>query len=224
MSTHGYNETNSHIATGSLNSNYFEISVVQHPVRARMCGFGEKDRRPIDPPPAVQLKLFDQNWEPVEFTEAQASSMIMSVSLWSQDGHQLCNLVIDPSSIPASNNASYDKGISVLSLREPRMIKNLIGTTISSSFFLLDHNNKNGIFFIFNDLSVRTEGSIDMNSSVFAEVISDVFEVYSAKRFPGMTPSTSLSKAFSEQGIRIPIRTKARIKKKPSMVLEERCI
>lgn len=27
----------------------------QQPLHARMCGFGEKDRRPIDPPPIVQL-------------------------------------------------------------------------------------------------------------------------------------------------------------------------
>ena len=29
--------------------------MVQNPVRARCCGFGEKDRRPIDPPPILQL-------------------------------------------------------------------------------------------------------------------------------------------------------------------------
>lgn len=29
--------------------------VVQHPKRARSCGFGEKDKRPVDPPPILQL-------------------------------------------------------------------------------------------------------------------------------------------------------------------------
>lgn len=32
-----------------------KIVMVQNPVRARCCGFGEKDRRPIDPPPILQL-------------------------------------------------------------------------------------------------------------------------------------------------------------------------
>lgn len=33
----------------------YELVVCQQPLHARMCGFGEKDRRPIDPPPIVQL-------------------------------------------------------------------------------------------------------------------------------------------------------------------------
>lgn len=33
----------------------YELSIAQQPSRARMCGFGDKDRRPISPPPIVQL-------------------------------------------------------------------------------------------------------------------------------------------------------------------------
>lgn len=36
------------------------IKIVQQPLHARMCGFGEKDRRPIDPPPIVQLTILDE--------------------------------------------------------------------------------------------------------------------------------------------------------------------
>ena len=35
----------------------FKITVEQQPVRARMCGFGDKDRRPITPPPCVKLSM-----------------------------------------------------------------------------------------------------------------------------------------------------------------------
>lgn len=38
------------------------IKIVQQPLHARMCGFGEKDRRPIDPPPIVQLILDDPHY------------------------------------------------------------------------------------------------------------------------------------------------------------------
>jgi hypothetical protein len=31
------------------------LIVEQQPVRARMCGFGDKDRRPITPPPCIRL-------------------------------------------------------------------------------------------------------------------------------------------------------------------------
>jgi len=41
---------------------------------------------------------------------------------------------------------------------------------------------------------------------VLASVFSDVFQVYSAKKFPGVCESTLLSKCFATQGIKIPIR------------------
>lgn len=43
----------------------YELVVCQQPLHARMCGFGEKDRRPIDPPPIVQL-IVKQNDVPVD--------------------------------------------------------------------------------------------------------------------------------------------------------------
>ena len=41
---------------------------------------------------------------------------------------------------------------------------------------------------------------------VLASIFSDVFTVYSAKKFPGVIESTDLSKCFALQGIKIPIR------------------
>ena len=41
---------------------------------------------------------------------------------------------------------------------------------------------------------------------VLAFVYSDKFQVYSAKKFPGVIESTPLSKCFAGQGIKIPIR------------------
>ena len=39
-----------------------------------------------------------------------------------------------------------------------------------------------------------------------AWTFSDPFQVYSAKKFPGVIESTPLSKCFAAQGIKIPIR------------------
>jgi hypothetical protein len=39
----------------------FKLEVGQQPVRARMCGFGDKDRRPLTPPPCVRLTITDAN-------------------------------------------------------------------------------------------------------------------------------------------------------------------
>ena len=43
-------------------------------------------------------------------------------------------------------------------------------------------------------------------SKVLATVMSDVFEVFSPKKFPGMVEPSALIKTFAAQGIRIPIR------------------
>ena len=44
------------------------------------------------------------------------------------------------------------------------------------------------------------------SAPVLASTFSDVFQVFSAKKFPGVIESTSLSKCFATQGIKIPIR------------------
>ena len=41
---------------------------------------------------------------------------------------------------------------------------------------------------------------------ILASCFSQVFQVYSAKKFPGVWESTPLSKCFAAQGIKIPIR------------------
>jgi hypothetical protein len=125
--------------------------------------------------------------------------------------------------------------------------RNLIGSLAASAFRLQDTIDKIGIWFILQDLSVRTEGcfryvppplfsfsfvgqanpyprlrfsfvnvgapgqagngSINVGKApVLASVFSDVFQVYSAKKFPGVCESTALSKCFASQGIKIPIR------------------
>lgn len=44
------------------------------------------------------------------------------------------------------------------------------------------------------------------SAPVLAAAYSDPFQVFSAKKFPGVIESTSLSKCFALQGIKIPIR------------------
>lgn len=103
--------------------------------------------------------------------------------------------------------------------------RNLIGSLCVSAFKLTNPNNEMGVWFILQDLSVRTEGAfrLKMNfvnvgsptaaqtlntasAPVLASCFSDKFDVYSAKKFPGVIESTNLSKCFATQGIKIPIR------------------
>jgi hypothetical protein len=106
--------------------------------------------------------------------------------------------------------------------------RNLIGSLAVNAFKLNDDQGKLGLWFVLQDLSVRTEGNfrlkcnfVDVGSHdpsqgpgqlntgkapVLATTYSETFQVYSAKKFPGVIESTALSKAFAGQGIKIPIR------------------
>ena len=44
------------------------------------------------------------------------------------------------------------------------------------------------------------------SAPILASSFSSVFQVFSAKKFPGVIESTALSKCFATQGIKIPIR------------------
>ncbi|POW22687.1 hypothetical protein PSHT_00897 [Puccinia striiformis] len=48
-------------ADGPSNSHgrHFQLRIVQQPVRARMCGFGDKDRRLLTPPVIAELLVYD---------------------------------------------------------------------------------------------------------------------------------------------------------------------
>lgn len=112
--------------------------------------------------------------------------------------------------------------------------RNLIGSLCASAFRLKDEHDKWGIWFVLQDLSVRTEGWFRLKMNFFnieravkkqiadatggqpasametapclASTFSNPFRVYSAKKFPGVVESTPISKAFANQGIKIPIR------------------
>lgn len=56
-------------------------------------------------------------------------------------------------------------------------------------------------------ISASQSQSLNNGSApVLASCFSDVFQVFSAKKFPGVIESTALSKIFATQGIKIPIR------------------
>lgn len=58
-----------------------------------------------------------------------------------------------------------------------------------------------------NGAPANQNSTVNMGKApVLASCFSDVFQVYSAKKFPGVCESTALSKCFAAQGIKIPIR------------------
>ncbi|PWY86922.1 hypothetical protein BO70DRAFT_287901 [Aspergillus heteromorphus CBS 117.55] len=296
--------SSSHLAPLSTvhDGRIWSLMVGQQPVRARMCGFGDKDRRPITPPPCIRLVVRDaQTEKEIDINEIDTSFYVLMVDLWNAEGTSEVNLVkhsatspsistamsssypppphsVSPSFPPYAPNTygqsvgypqinSYYGGNPQLPYQNPypanpqahyyqpyypgghmppanisptqpvasgpggMFTRNLIGSLSASAFRLTDPDNKIGVWFILQDLSVRTEGIFRLKMSfvnvgtqsgdssnggvsvinhgsapVLASVFSDPFQVYSAKKFPGVIESTSISKCFALQGIKIPIR------------------
>lgn len=100
--------------------------------------------------------------------------------------------------------------------------RRLMGTLVASPFVGRDEFGVEGCFFPFPDLSCRTTGKYRLKFVLvvlnlanmktgdrlpfMATVLSDVFEVYPAKTFPGMVPSTELTKRLKEQGCLISVK------------------
>ncbi|PPJ51778.1 hypothetical protein CBER1_09670 [Cercospora berteroae] len=263
----------------------YSLQVVQQPQRARMCGFGDKDRRPITPPPCVRLVIVDSTTgKEVGMDDGllgDPSFYILQVDLWAETADREANVVRASSNSPAVSISSatttsypppaetprpyettqvmyigeggpfyasvpihpsqvtrpaYGGGMFYGQMGQPigypapaqqssaMYTRNLIGSLTVNAARLSDNEGKQGFWFVLQDLSVRTEGFFRLRMSfidisnrgapgvnrgsapVLAWTFSDKFQVYSAKKFPGVIESTPLSKCFAGQGIKIPIR------------------
>ncbi|GAA5823703.1 hypothetical protein JCM10212_003714 [Sporobolomyces blumeae] len=202
------------VENGRLGGNHY-----RQPRQARMAGSGEKaDRRPIDPPPIIRLRLRKPaaRRKPLQaLTENDLVAPTLTHTLF-----MFASLVPEN-----SDEELYD-------LTGSRT-KHVAGSVVSSLFHLKDQS-----CFVFPDLSVRAEGRWRFKMSMFEivedgvmfrdSVMTEVFQVFSSKRFPGMGRSTELSKSFAQQGLKLRIRrpgskddddkvrTAPRVKSKPS--------
>jgi hypothetical protein len=63
-----------------------------------MCGFGDKDRRPLAPAAVAKMVVKDRSDNPVPVDDIDISFFVVTVDLWSEDGSQEMNLVLHPNS------------------------------------------------------------------------------------------------------------------------------
>ncbi|KAL4802803.1 velvet factor-domain-containing protein [Aspergillus unguis] len=296
----GGSPSEQYVGPTTWDNKIWSLQVVQQPIRARMCGFGDKDRRPITPPPCIRLVVKDAHTDKeIDINEIDTTFYVLMADLYTEDCGTEVNLVRHsatspsistamsssypppmqtsspeysstysqgtynpPVGYPPANNfyggnpqLPYQGGYGNYSGYHPygsgaggmpqppvptqppasgggMFTRNLIGCLSASAFRLTDPDNKIGVWFILQDLSVRTEGMFrlkfsfvsvgrvanDLNESRLVEVLnqgsspilasafSEPFQVFSAKKFPGVIESTALSKCFALQGIKIPIR------------------
>ncbi|KAF8857558.1 hypothetical protein BDZ45DRAFT_744223 [Acephala macrosclerotiorum] len=209
----------------------YRLNVIQQPERARACGSGAKssaDRRPVDPPPVVELRIFSVNGtqkEDITFSYSANFFLFATLEVARPMAH---GRVQQP---PASQQVPVLTGMPV------------------SGMAYLDRPTEAG-YFIFPDLSVRHEGMYRLSFNLYEEmrgnesegeaqsdksrvingpgvpgapdssfdwrmeVKSAEFTVYSAKKFPGLAESTALSRTVAEQGCRVRIRRDVRMRRR----------
>ncbi|KAJ5160857.1 Spore development regulator vosA, partial [Penicillium canariense] len=182
----------------SNTSSDFDLTIRQQPDRARVAGGKEKERKPIDPPPIVQLRVREEG------------SYLAQHYLQSPYYFMCCSLY----------DASEDRPVPVAPSTA------LAGTLVSSLHRLKDVDNSDGGFFVFGDLSVKIEGEFRLKFTLFEmrkdvvtylkTIISDRFKVSPPKNFPGMMESTFLSRSFADQGVKLRIRKEPRTMMKRS--------
>ncbi|CAO3666036.1 unnamed protein product [Rhizopus stolonifer] len=173
-----------------MDNTRYSLKILQQPNKARLCSFKEKvDRRPIDPPPIVQILCNEPSddllTDPYFFLYATLSDM---------SGNSELHFINDN--------------------------RTTAGAVVQSLHKLKNTDNTEGGFFIFSDISVRLEGIYRLKFTLFRiegesvqtlkSTLSDPFQVYAPKIFPGMSESTILTRHFSEQGVRIRIRKEPR--------------
>ncbi|KAK9235837.1 velvet factor, partial [Lipomyces kononenkoae] len=175
----------------------YVLQIRQQPVRCKAAGTSERalaDRKTVDPPPIIQLTVSDgdphRGW-------LQSPFFFMCANL-------------------------YDPVVDTPIARPPS--ETLAGTLVSSLHRVRDSNDREGGYFVFGDLSIKLEGRFRLQFNLFemlesvpyvyigaqvefiTSTISDVFTVYSSRQFPGVLESTSLSRQFSDQGVRLRLR------------------
>ena len=196
------------------------LKVRQQPIAARACGFGERDRRVIDPPPIIQLEVRDpKTGLVVDLDELRYSLNVVHCTLWNAEGTHEETALIQP---------------------DRRTTRRLMGQLVASPCVAKDEHDVEGCFFCFPDLSCRTHGKYRLRfvlmridpqnlhvggfSPILTEVLSDVFQVYTAKDFPGMRPSSALTRALKLQGCNIQVKKgneKAFARKRASLSSDE---
>ncbi|KAM0333923.1 hypothetical protein ACHAQA_000940 [Verticillium albo-atrum] len=199
---------------------HYELTCLQQPERARACGSGQKsaaDRRPVDPPPVVQLRVLEGPTmeDSKDITLGYNANFFVYVDL--QHARPMANGRVQT---PAATTPPV-----------------LTGAPVSGMAYL-DRPAEAG-YFLFPDLSVRHEGRYVLGFSLYEELKDEMdqdadpmdddptpgfylrmkvqsapFIVFSAKKFPGLTSSTTLSRTISEQGCRVRIRRDVRMRRR----------
>ncbi|WRT65582.1 uncharacterized protein IL334_002527 [Kwoniella shivajii] len=167
-----------------------------------MGGMGNAPPSPHSSQFAYNPKLPEQLWPPTPGSVTFAQQEMYPPNAWEMEKARYA------SALPA---AQYSRV--------------LVGKVTAVCHKLQDENDRPGLYFFAADLGIRTEGTFTLRMTmtdiasmmapevllgsktpILAEAFSKPFTVYSAKRFPGVIPTTNLTKVFAAQGVKLSVR------------------
>ncbi|KAK7544557.1 velvet factor-domain-containing protein [Phyllosticta citribraziliensis] len=196
-----------------VKSDAVDLSIRQQPKEALVTLNGkEKNRKPVDPPPIVQLHVQDVHDPHAHYM--QSPYLIMICDLWDPEQEQpaddkalagtICSSLHRLKDIDNKDGAFFVFGdISIKKTGEYRLrfslfdiLKYVIPT------YATPESGQDG--------GVLTGSRPGAQYEYITSVISDKFRVVSQKEFRGLDESTYLSRAFSDQGVRLRLRKEPR--------------
>lgn len=175
----------------------YNLDVVQQPVQARAMGWGSKadSRRPVDPPPVINLSILNDRSDNV--TAQVTNSFILHASLIEVESND--------SSPNIQNRLTGTTMYSLTHLRSPSPGK----------FFFLLHDlsiRQEGRYkLLFDVYEVQALSGMIRHR---AQTTSGVITVYTPKTFPGLESSSDLVKEIASQGCKVRVRKESSTKKK----------
>ncbi|KAK7921064.1 hypothetical protein PG985_009086 [Apiospora marii] len=206
---------------------HYALNVIQQPDRARACGSGPKssaDRRPVDPPPIVKLNVYegDTYEQSKDITFDYAAEFFVFVSLENARPMAHGRVQTQATSTPPVLTGLPVSACCYLDRPEPAGYFLFPDLSVRHEgfyklIFRLYEKNKDP-----QDLTLGSEKQEPVSEEAadgfvthMMEVKSVTFQVYSAKKFPGLGESTSLSRTVAEQGCRVRIRRDVRMRRRP---------
>jgi hypothetical protein len=182
----------------------YQLVIRDQPKRARACGHAA-DRRPIDPAPILELKMFDIRGQQQTLQAFCGTMHFVHVTLFSADGrHERMNTAHSPK------------------------VYNLVGQYVVTGQIAKDNEDREGCFFSFTGLACRYPGRYRLRFVLMridptippgdgrpqlAEVFSEPFHVLPAKEYEGKGQRSDLASALGLPGNKS--RQRRRLQRRP---------
>ncbi|WVF68456.1 hypothetical protein IAT40_003222 [Kwoniella sp. CBS 6097] len=186
----------------------YELKVRQQPERARLCSYKEEnetiDRRPVDPPPVVELRSHEIPSERL----LESTSFFIRASIVSATA---VPVPVPDHGLPSTSEPYYS------AIKTPIGADATTGEVVQTPEKLKLTDGRIAALCIFAKLSVRVPGVFRLMFTLYettdagiielTRTVSEPFEVFSPKLFKGMHESTALTRHLAAQGLKVKLRT-----------------